>query len=150
MAKLKQRNAFFLEFIVVILFFSLSAAVILQLFVSANNSSMLSYEKDMALIRAQSVCEEIRAAGLDFSERLETMEGCRLQSGGETQGQYVIFYDKDWKATQAHSLYRMTVDYCLQREKAGTMVTASVSISKQETEAPQELAQLNISHYVSG
>jgi hypothetical protein len=66
----KSGSAIFLmEFIVVILFFSLSVTVILQLFMAAHDKVEQSAEISAALLHAQNTAEQIKAIGFDeFTE----------------------------------------------------------------------------------
>ena len=57
--KTNKRNAFFVEIIIIILFFSLSVVISLELFVQGHLKSELSEQKNMALIRAQSAAERL-------------------------------------------------------------------------------------------
>ena len=81
----KKRNAFFVEIIIVILFFSLSVVVSLELFVQGHMKSLLSEQKNMALIRAQSAAELVQGydpSGYEpLSERLEGSSGFSSEKG---------------------------------------------------------------------
>lgn len=58
-ASIKRRpiNLFFTELIIALLFFSISGAVILKVFASADNKSQQSLKKENAIICAQSIAE---------------------------------------------------------------------------------------------
>lgn len=58
-----KSELFLMEFIVVILFFSLSAAICISAFVKANNISEESKKLNHAVILAQSTAEKIKASG---------------------------------------------------------------------------------------
>ena len=65
MSKINRTKSelFLMEFIVVILFFSLSAAICINAFVKANHISEESKLLNGAMILAQSTAEEIKATG---------------------------------------------------------------------------------------
>lgn len=66
-AQLKPANLFFIELIIVLLFFSFSAAVILQIFAAADHKQRISDLTEKAVICAQSVAETFSVKG-DVSE----------------------------------------------------------------------------------
>ena len=61
-----KTNSFLLEMILMILFFSVSAAVILQLFASSHNIQKQSSSKNEALLYAQTLAEEFKASEQDL------------------------------------------------------------------------------------
>lgn len=62
-SELRHSNLFFIELMLVLLFFSISAAVILQLFVAADNRQKQSDRIEKAVICAQSVAEAFSVSG---------------------------------------------------------------------------------------
>lgn len=71
---MKPANLFFTELIIVLLFFSFSAAVILGIFASADNCQRRSDLVENALICSQSIAEAFAVTG-DFSETSEIVFG---------------------------------------------------------------------------
>lgn len=150
MTKLKQTNTFLVEIVIVILFFSLSVAVTLQLFVSAHANSTLSSEKNIALMRAQSVCEQIREAGPGAPESFEKkIEGCTLTEQNGSVGRYEVCFDKDWNIVNMQSAYLMTIEINSTQEESGLLINAAVSVTKDKNGVAQMLTQLNTSHYLA-
>lgn len=64
-----KTNSFLLEMILMILFFSVSAAVILQLFASSHNIQKQSSSKNEALLYAQTLAEEMKSSGQNLLAR---------------------------------------------------------------------------------
>lgn len=83
-------NLFFAELIIALLFFSISGAVILQVFAAADKRSRLSSEKESAMICAQSIAEVYSKSG-NAAETFGTVfSGERVNEDG---GEYSIKLD---------------------------------------------------------
>ena len=61
----RKPNAMLIELVIVILFFALSASIILQLFVAASNRSVQSATDSSALIYAEDFIEQFSVSTLD-------------------------------------------------------------------------------------
>jgi cell division protein FtsX len=107
------------------MFFALSAAVCVNIFVSAAAKSRLSSELNKAVLSAQSITEAI-SAGAGDPQTLQT-----LFSAQKTQeGVYEIYYDKDWALTTAqNAVYTARIGL----SQAGSMLTSNVALTKGET-----------------
>lgn len=80
--KRRPINLFFAELIIALLFFSISGAVILQVFAAADKRSRLSAEKESAMICAQSIAEAYSVSG-SAARALETVfSGERIAENG--------------------------------------------------------------------
>ncbi len=73
-ARLRPANLFFIELIVILLFFSFSAAVILGIFAAADHRQKHSNLVENALICSQSIAEAFAVTG-DFTEAAEIVFG---------------------------------------------------------------------------
>lgn len=73
-ARLQSANLFFVELMCVLLFFAISAAVILQVFVAADNKQKLGSLTEKAMICAQSVAESYSVSG-NISETVKLVFG---------------------------------------------------------------------------
>ncbi|MCL1963764.1 MAG: hypothetical protein FWF69_01715 [Firmicutes bacterium] len=65
MKKVSRPNTLLLELVIVLLFFSLSACVILQLFVAAHDKSVRSVVGSWALMEAEDIAEKFAASQAD-------------------------------------------------------------------------------------
>lgn len=77
MEKLNKTRAFITEFIIVILFFSIAAVITVELYVDANNKSNKNIRMTDAVLRAQTVAENIKAGTMcidDGSMYLEYLD----------------------------------------------------------------------------
>ena len=81
-----KTNSFLLEMILMILFFSVSAAVILQLFASSHNIQKQSSSKNEALLYAQTLAEEMKSSGQNLLAR----------TSEQTDERYL---DENWQET---------------------------------------------------
>lgn len=61
--KRRPINLFFTELIIALLFFSISGAVIIKVFASADNKTRLNSQKEKAMICAQSIAEVFSESG---------------------------------------------------------------------------------------
>ncbi|MGI6260525.1 MAG: hypothetical protein ACOYJR_01650 [Acutalibacteraceae bacterium] len=144
----KKRNAFFVEIIIVILFFSLSVVVSLELFVQGHMKSLLSEQKNMALIRAQSAAELVQ--GYDpsgdepLSERLEGSSGFSSEKG------CCLYYDGEWNAAeQKNAVFELTARFGEEATGAGRMVTVQISVTEfSNGEAADGLISLETGYYL--
>jgi hypothetical protein len=82
--KTSKSAVFLFELMVIILVFTLAAAVCTQIFASAFNMSKESRELTMSSINAQTVAEHFKAGKTETSS---------------------LYFDRDWKATDAAGAY---------------------------------------------
>ena len=144
----KKRNAFFVEIIIVILFFSLSVVVSLELFVQGYMKSVLSEQKNRALIRAQSVAE--LAQGYDpsgdepFSADLEGDSAFFGEKG------YCLYYDEEWNAAEEkNAAFELTVRFEEENTGPGRMITVQIDATRfSNGEAADELVSLKTGYYL--
>lgn len=124
-------NLFFTEIILALLFFSISAAVILKIFATADRRSRLSSEKENAMICAQSIAEAYSQSG-NVGEALKTVfsESADI---GENGGKYTLSLDKlckpsidgdvlmeaseEREKTDAGELARLTITFGTEKEE---------------------------------
>ena len=135
----KKRNAFFVEIIIVILFFSLSVVVSLELFVQGYMKSVLSEQKNRALIRAQSVAE--LAQGYDPSGDEPFSAGLEGDSA---------FYDEEWNAAEeTNAAFELTVRFEEENTGPGRMITVQIDATRfSNGEAADELVSLKTGYYL--
>ncbi len=94
--QLRHSNLFFIELMLVLLFFSISAAVILQLFVAADARQKQSDRVEQAVICAQSVAEAFSVSG-DLCDAIGVaFEGADI-AGTDDLYQYDIALGNDFK-----------------------------------------------------
>ena len=79
-----------IELLIALMFFSLAAAICLQLFIGAHNFSEEASNKSRAAIEAQNIAECFKAADGEIGETARLLD----VAGGD--GSLTIWYDKDW------------------------------------------------------
>lgn len=94
MNKAGKPNALLIELVIVLLFFSLSAAVILQLFIGAHDKSVRSSTDSVAIIMAEDMAERFLASDLTADAFL-TAEGFTL-----AEGAYILSTQADGRSIQ--------------------------------------------------
>ncbi|MGX8700862.1 hypothetical protein [Caproiciproducens sp.] len=138
-----QVNSFFVEIILVILFFAVSATVTLQLFVQADNRARQSSDLSVAVIQAENIAEQVRSLSSpdQLPEALKTAE----QDNG---GSYRILYGRDWKQTDTDPRYVADVTLKKTPSAGGTMVSVSVSVSRRQSGGDKRIYSLSSAKYL--
>lgn len=136
-----QVNSFFIEIILVILFFAISVTVTLQLFVAANNRAQQSSDLSVAVIQAENIAEQV------FSLSSPDQLPASLQTARqETDGTYRIGYDKEWKQTDSDPRYVVNVALKKTPSAGGTMVGADITVRRQN--GGKEICRLSSAKYL--
>lgn len=129
-----------IELIIVILFFSISAAVILQFFVSAHLKSEDSAQKSAAVLQAQQIAETFQQTGA-------------LPSGAVSQGDgAVLYFDGDWNPLQSAEGASFFAELRFSQDKtgAGSLRKLSVNLLKNDEKDGEALYGLSVQKYVPG
>ena len=90
----KRSSLFLLELIIAILFFSLTSAICVQIFVRAHLISRQTQELNMALEKVSGF-SEVFLAGDSFSDLLP--EDASVSENADGSAEYVVFYDENWQ-----------------------------------------------------
>lgn len=126
--------------IIIILFFAVTSAVCVQLFVHSARTSTDSADLNYAVIHAQSAAEAVKATEGD-------MRLLRDILGGVADGSTVyVYYDASYEPTVASSaaIFRLSVIPRLSEDN--TLLTADISVEK----LGEELYNLTVSKYLGG
>lgn len=104
-----RSNILLVEILIAVLFFMLSATVLVKVFVTARNMTVRSGVESMAVVDAQNVAESIYAAE-DVGQLLEGM-GFHSSHGSWTldRGDYTLYVDGNTKPTETGELWSGTV-----------------------------------------
>ena len=123
----RRSNLFLLELILAIFFFSLAAAVCMQLFVRARTLSTQASLQNHALVEAKNACALFRS----HHGSLETLQEEYAYSV-LTDAALEVYYDEDWKPCEPDvSLYTMEIHTNTPGHE-GRLVLGKVSVSAQE------------------
>lgn len=135
MKNIGKVRAFLTEFVLVILFFSLSAVIALQLFLKANDKSEQSRNLTMAYMVAEQTAEAIKSGDADESlEELLNRKGC--------------WYDKDWVACdEAEAEFVLSLKVVTETTAAGELVDVVVVVEEKTEDVP--LCELPVTIYRS-
>ena len=127
-----------IELILVILFFSISAAVILQFFVAAHLKSEESAQKSAAILQAQQIAEGFQQTGTLPQNALAQQEDA------------VLYFDEDWRALSSLEGASFLARLSLQEEKtpAGSLRRLTVDLHAIESDGQDELYALSVEKYV--
>lgn len=132
MKNIGKVRAFLTEFVLVILFFSLSAVIALQLFLKANDKSELSRNMTMAYIIAEQTAEKFK------TQTEETIED--MQNGT------AYWYDKEWNACdEDEARFSLSVSMSVESTASGELIHASVTVCEKDKEGM--LCELPITIY---
>lgn len=105
MQRLEKTRAFLTEFIIVILFFTISSVITVRLFVEANRKSVDSIVMTDGYLKAESIAEQIQAyiyTGKELTDNYMT-EDLGYIKGEESY--YYQYFDKDYNVTGKKEAY---------------------------------------------
>ena len=129
--KRRPINLFFTELIIALLFFSISGAVILNVFVTADKRSRSNAEKENAMICAQSIAEVYSETG-NADEALKTVFS-QLPEFDENIGAYTMRLDSYCRPA-ADGKMIMSAEEKREKTASGVLSDLTVSFSNGEEE----------------
>ncbi len=142
-----QLNSFFIEIILVILFFAISAGVTLQLFVSADKRARQSSELSAAVVQAENFAEQLKGLSSPggIGDILKNAKKTGISGGRE---HYRISFDKSWEETKEIPSYIMDVAVLQTPTEAGVTVNAEISVCRENPNGEVVLYNLNTAKYL--
>lgn len=110
----KKRNSMLIELLIVILFFSISVAIIMQLFVAASDRSKQSQADNLALLYAEDMAERLMASEMAMEAYLQEagwqQDGDDYKMAFDADGrQLLMVASNETEATAAGALDSMTL-----------------------------------------
>lgn len=149
MKQVSKVNPFFVEIILVILFFAVSVAVTLQLFVAAHGKAQQSTELNAAVMKAQTVAEDF-AGATNSDQFLLLLPGSTKTGEKGGKSVYAVSYDKDWNETAQSPAYLVEVSLQQSNETAGTNLQAEIVVNKVfKNSEPKKIYELSAAHYAA-
>lgn len=136
-------NSFLVEIIIVILFFSLSAAVTLQVFVTTHKKGEQSTNLNMAVVLTQQMTEQYRANGEDCSwcSSPEIREGATV---------YTVEYDEDWNPVSENGSFKLYFKVSVvSSDSAGTVYETVAEAVSAQGESEETVYRLPSRQYVA-
>ena len=128
-----KNGLFLVEFVIVLLFFSIVSVVAFQLFAKGSGISTQAYDLNIAVVRAESITERVLASGGEDDQLSIAFD--------KTQEGYVLYFDGEWKETGAkEGVYQ--ADITVSTEES--MLVSEVAIKKGE----QELYSIRAERYL--
>ena len=92
-----------MEQVVMILVFALAAALCIQVFVFADQTSRYNEARGRAVLEAQNAAEALKACGGDYGEAAQRL-------GGRWDGQtWTVGYDANWDRTEGEAVYCLSI-----------------------------------------
>lgn len=129
----QKRNSMLIELIIVILFFSISVSIIMQLFVAASERSKQSEAENLAVFYAEDIAERFIASG-------EALDAFFADGWTQAGDGWERALDADGRAL------RMVAGGTEEETAAGTLATLDVTIYDGDRVA----ASLPVSRYIPG
>lgn len=138
-AEMRPANLFFVELIIVLLFFSLSAAIILQVFVAADSKQKLGELTERSIVSAQTIAECYSVTG-DIGETVELAFGTKADT---TDGVYTLLLDSELAVSPEGEVTLSLSEISREISEAGAFTRLSIEFTRGE----QELYSLICSAY---
>lgn len=134
MNRLEKTRAFLTEFIIVILFFTISAVITVQLFVEANKKSNDSISITKGNIMSETLIEELKASILqDGAGGAESYMSDTASYVKEDTGLYYQYFDKEFNVVGKDDAYVLGKVIIKKDEKPqGNLYTVTVSFENTE------------------
>ena len=134
--KIKRGGAGLLltELLIAVMFFSLTSAICLRLFVSAYESSETSAELSRAIIEAQNMAETFKASDGDLARTAEILGAERLDI--ETDSLWLCF-NSDWERDIENANYIALLSIT---DSSDSLSFATVVIHKNDPQNPGDLS----------
>jgi type II secretory pathway pseudopilin PulG len=150
MKQISKVNPFFVEIILVILFFSVSVAVTLQLFVAAHGKAQQSTELNAAVMKAQTVAESLEGVG-STEQLLRILPDSTKVSEKNDETLYRITYDKDWNETAQAPCYQVEVSLKQAPQTGGANLQAEIVVDKlsEKGKNSKKIYSLSAQRYVA-
>ena len=132
-----KTNAFFIEIILVILFFALSMGVVIQVFMAAHSRSVLSGDISAALVKAQDTAEQFRALA-DPEQPLSFLES--------TSDKATLTFDSSWQEADGEkAAFTLQADAAEEKTGAGILLSCVITVTRADGVT---LSRLIASRYV--
>jgi len=131
MHRLEKTRAFLTEFIIVILFFTISSVIVVKLYVAANEDINESVYLTESSVITENICEEIKAYK-DFSDKDGIIHNLMVDKykfikSDESLERYYMYYDKNFKKTSEKDAYFILyVTVNVEKTESGEMYLISV------------------------
>ena len=123
-----------MEFVIVVLFFSIAAVITLQLFANANNKSEDNDDMINAVICAQTVAENIRSEVSEYDE----------------EGIFIKYLDRDMNYVDEEAYYEEKVIVSIDKEASSELGQLyNYKIILMDSNKNKEIYSLNLSKYVA-
>ena len=133
-----RSGVFLLEFVIILLVFSLSCAVCVQLFAAAQGLRERSEEKDAAVAETSSICERLKACA-DADAAL---------SGLPADG--AIYYDGGWRRCEAGgAVYEIRAELAGSQLAGGSLLSGTVAAFRSDGTG-EPLCEFAFAHYYYG
>ncbi|HEX3038225.1 MAG TPA: hypothetical protein VHO94_04440 [Oscillospiraceae bacterium] len=149
MKQASKVNPFFVEIILVILFFAVSVAVTLQLFVAAHGKAQQSTELNAAVMKAQTVAESL-AGATNSDQLLLLLPGSTKADEKGGKSVYTVSYDKNWNETAQSPSYVVEVSLQQANGTTGTNLQAEIVVNKVlKNSGSKKIYELSAEHYAA-
>lgn len=147
-----------MELIIVILFFSISAVVCVQLFVNAYSTNESTKRTTQGTVIVQALAEQFLGCSGDLSAVSDLYDTDETYPGTDTsKGIMVVGYDGDWSETGADKSPMYTASITITDESGaaltedawntgGTMMVAQIEV--REVASAELIASQEVKHYV--
>lgn len=147
MKRMEKTRAFLTEFIIVVLFFTISAIIVVRLFVAANKNSADSILITDCYIKSECIIEEMKASVYGGEEIRECMEKNGYKKTDVSSEHYCRFMDKNLNECKEENADVISiVDVIRKKTQNGELYDIVVVFEKSD----ETISELSVKIYESG
>ena len=121
-----RSTLFLMEQLIVIMFFSIFAAVCVNIFFESYKITAESKDKNGAVIIAESVSETFKATNGDAFETARVLEGDFIQ---DTEA-FIVYYDKQWRNCTEDEAEYMLIFTGDTQESTESLALGNIAVTK--------------------
>lgn len=144
-----RTGLFLMELIIAILFFSLAAAICIQLFVQSHMISNRSVDLNHGILWAQNVAETFYGCNGNINQMAALLDNCILDSENKAQGSLTVVFDENFNPVSYGDLSteKDTPDYSYQLiadiSKEADLIVCNIIV--ENTKDAESVYSLNVS-----
>jgi cell division protein YceG involved in septum cleavage len=124
-------HGFLVEFVLVILFFSIASAMVLRVFAAAHTVRQKANELTIALTKIQSFAEYTKTTS-SINEYITILQNQGAVKSEEGLEQYILYYNKKWELQKGETGYAYSIEINLESQwlRSGELLQVAIRSMK--------------------